>query len=101
MSKVFFVSLYKDPSGKEPLAEWLESLRNKQTQFRILSRLEKIESGYLGDYKSVGDGIYELRLFFGAGYRIYYAIEEKNIILLLLGGDKSSQFRDIIKAKNF
>ena len=62
-------------------------------------RLTRIEAGNLGDYKSVGDGVQELRFFFGKGYRVYFGFREGKIILLITGGGKDSQTKDIKKAK--
>lgn len=79
---------------------WLVRLKDKRAKGKILARLIKIEENdYLGDYKSVGDEVYELRIDCGAGYRIYFAFRGKTIIILLCGGDKSTQQNDIEKAK--
>lgn len=67
---------------------------------RIRKRLLRIENGNLGDYKSVGDGVFELRFFFSSGYRVYFGFDGETIVLLLCGGDKSSQAKDIKKAKD-
>lgn len=64
-------------------------------------RIRRVASGNFGDHKAVGEGVYELRLFFGSGYRIYYALAGTRIVLLLAGGDKKGQSRDIEKAKGF
>ena len=93
------LQIYRDPNGREPLTEWLKSLRDQRTRKRIQNRIARIESGNLGDYKSVGDGVFELRLQFGPGYRVYFGEVDNTIILLLCGGDKSSQDRDIERAK--
>lgn len=66
---------------------------------RIRKRLLRIESGNLGDYKSIGEGVFELRFFFGSGYRIYFGFSGETVVLLLCGGDKSSQTKNIEKAK--
>ena len=73
----------------------------KKIKARIQSRVFNFERGNLGDYKSVGNGIFEARFTMGPGYRLYFAIEKRKIILLLLGGDKGSQTRDIKKAKSY
>ena len=77
---------------------WLELLE-VTTRFRVLARLARVELGNLGDHSSVGDGINELRLFFGSGYRIYYLQQGQQLIILLCAGDKSSQAKDIKLAK--
>jgi putative addiction module killer protein len=64
-------------------------------------RISRAEDGNFGDHKSIGQGLFEFRIQFGPGYRIYYGIEDEKIILLLIGGDKSTQAKDISKAKSF
>lgn len=95
------VKIYQNSSGDEPFITWLESLRDIATRLRISKRLRRIEENNLGDVEAVGDGIYELRMHFGPGYRIYFAYVGQEVILLLGGGDKSSQTKDIQKAKQF
>lgn len=95
------VIVYQDNTGKEPFTNWLNSLRDSTTRRRILKRLLRVESGHYGDYQSVGDGVYELRFFFGAGYRVYFGEDADTIVVLLTGGDKSSQRRDIKQAKDY
>jgi len=80
-------------------AGWLAKLRDAKAKARILSLLESITHGNLGDTKSVGDGVRELRIHVGPGYRVYFAQMGKIVLLLLCGGDKSTQTRDIEKAK--
>ena len=92
---------YQTPEGREPFQEWLDSLRSVKTEDRITARLLRVAQGNLGDHASVGDGVWELRLFFGPGYRIYYAEEGTHIVILLLGGNKSSQSRDVRRAKAY
>lgn len=93
--------IYKTKDGKEPFQTWRESLRDKVTRARIDRRLEYVAQGNYGDYKAVSDGVYELRFFFGAGYRVYFAEDGDNLVLLLNGGDKGSQSKDIAKAKGY
>ncbi len=95
------VIIYQDASGKEPFTRWLKKLRDPSSRRRILKRLHRIESGNYGDNKSVGNGIRELRFFFGAGYRVYFGEDGDTLVILLCGGDKDSQNRDIEKAKNY
>lgn len=77
---------------------WLRKLKDRQGRLRILARIDRLAHGIPGDTKSVGQGVSELRLTHGAGYRIYYAQRGNRIVLLLCGGDKSTQSSDIIKA---
>lgn len=79
--------------------KWLKKLRDKTARAKILFRLQRAESGNLGDVKPVSHGLSEMRIPHGKGYRIYYKIVEKQVILLLIGGDKSTQEKDIEKAK--
>ena len=92
------LKVYVTEDGRKPFIEWLESLEDKTIRYRIKERLDRVALGNLGDHKFISDGVYELRLVFGSGYRIYYGNEGKEIILLLCGGDKSSQKKDIKKA---
>ena len=78
---------------------WLNKINNLETKIRIIKRLERIEQNNLGDIKSIGDSIYEIRMDFGCGYRIYFSYKTKIIILLLCAGDKSTQQKDIERAK--
>lgn len=89
---------YVDEQGVRPFATWLSKLDQK-TKARVAARLDRVADGNFGDHKSVGEGVYELRLFFGPGYRIYYGIVGRRIILLLAGGDKKNQSKDIKIAK--
>ena len=93
--------VYQTANEKEPFNDWLDDIKDEKTRVRILSRLDRVEQGHYGDYKSVGEGVYELRYFFGAGYRVYFAEDGDTIVLLLCGGDKSSQKRDIKTAQTY
>ena len=83
----------------EQFDKWFRKLKDIQVKARILARIKKIELGNLGDYKSLRGGLFEIRFTFGSGYRVYFMKKKSRIILLLLGGDKSSQVKDIEKAR--
>ena len=79
--------------------EWFEGLRDRMTGIRLGVRLDKVQRGILGDVKPVGDGVFEMREFFGPGWRMYYVQHGAVLIVMLGGGDKSSQASDIAAAK--
>ncbi len=80
--------------------KWLRRLKDLKGKAKILFRIQKIESdGHFGDCKPVGDGIRELRVNFAKGYRVYFKEKDEKIIILLIGGDKSTQQKDIKKAR--
>jgi putative addiction module killer protein len=83
----------------EAFADWLNSLRDAKAAAKIAQRIVRVSAGLLGDVKPVGEGVSELRIDFGPGYRLYFVQQGKVLIILLCGGDKSSQVRDIRKAK--
>lgn len=83
----------------ETFVEWISRLKDRRAAARIASRLLRAEDGNLGDVKSVGDGVEEMRIDYGPGYRLYFVRRGSVIIVLLSGGDKSTQSRDIKAAK--
>jgi putative addiction module killer protein len=83
----------------ETFEKWFGSLKDRTAKNRILARFRNVMSGTLGHIGTVGDGIFELKIDYGPGYRIYYTMKDNVILLLLIGGDKSKQDRDILKAK--
>jgi len=93
------VLIYADETGKEPFKDGLYGLRDVAGRQRILARLSRLAPGNWGDCAPVGDGVSELRLFFGPGYRVYFGEQGGTVVMLLCGGDKSSQSRDIEQAK--
>ena len=95
------LTVYQDANGNEPFTNWLNSLRDVQGRKRIGTRLRRLEQGNYGDCEPIGEGLSELRMFFGPGYRVYFGEEGDNIVLLLCGGDKSSQKQDIEAAKAY
>ena len=91
--------LFETREGKCPFSDWLLALKDVKGRAVIRARLERIRQGNFGDCKSVGDGIRELRISFGPGYRLYFGQNGTKIVVLLCGGDKGSQKRDIAEAK--
>ncbi len=79
--------------------DWLNGLKDRPTRIRLLRRLEKATRGLLGDVAPVGDGVQEMREFFGPGWRMYFVQRQEVLIVMLGGGDKSSQAKDIAAAK--
>ena len=91
---------YADENGNEPFQLWLD-VRDAKNRRRIISRLVRVQQGNYGDVEPIGEGISELRFFFGAGYRVYFGEDAGNIVVILCGGDKSSQSQDIENAKAY
>ena len=79
----------------EAFAKWLDEIRDVRARARVLVRIERLSTGNPGDVKPVGEGVSELRIEYGPGYRIYYKMQGRKVIILLAGGDKHSQARDI------
>ena len=92
---------YLTADGIIPFEESLNSLRDNKGKAIIKARIKRVSTGNLGDYRSVGEGVYELKIQFGCGYRIYFAKVGATIVLLLCGGDKSTQEQDIQTAKKY
>jgi len=92
---------YETAESRSPFTDWLEGLRDRRARARIAARLAQVRLGNLGDHRSVGDGVHELRLFYGPGYRVYFGFESNRVILLLTGGAKDTQRRDIATAKSY
>ena len=83
----------------EVFDKWLRKLKDRKAVLAIVARLDRAIAGNFGDVSPVGDGISEMRIFIGPGYRLYYTIRKQTIILMLCGGNKSTQVKDIKKAK--
>ena len=79
----------------EAYARWIDGLRDIRARARILARVERLATGNPGDVKPVGEGVSELRIHYGPGYRVYYTQRGRELVILLAGGDKSTQARDI------
>ena len=90
---------YQEENGRSQFIEWITTLRDKMAKARIAARIRQVELGNFGDSKSVGGGITELRIHIGAGYRVYCGRLGQQYVILLCGGDKGSQTRDIEQAR--
>jgi putative addiction module killer protein len=94
------VRVYTCSDGSEPYSQWLRGLRDARSRNRIRQRIARVRLGNLGDVRSVGEGVQELRISFGPGFRVYFGREGDSVVILLGGGDKSTQVRDIERAKD-
>ena len=94
------VKIYQDQFGREPYTEWIRAFKDPIIRARIRKRISKVEEGNLGVLEPVGEGVLELKLHFGPGYRVYFGEFGTKLVVILCGGDKSSQKEDIRKAKN-
>ena len=93
--------VYVTEDGREPFNEWLTSLRDIRARAKIRVRLDRVSIGNFGVCHAVGEGVQELRIDYGSGYRLYFGKEGATIVLLLCGGDKSTQIKDIETAKRY
>lgn len=89
---------YASQEGEDLFGHWLDNLQDRHAQVRVAARLTRLENGNFGDCRAVGDGVWELKIDWGPGYRVYYAIESKHVVLLCDGGDKRTQSADIARA---
>ena len=92
---------YQTANGQRPYQGWIRNLKDRQGVEIIHVRMARLRLGMFGDHRYVADGVWELRIFFGPGYRIYYLLDGDDLVILLCGGDKDSQNQDIDKAKTF
>ena len=92
---------YTPGSGKKPFSEWLTRLKDRKGRAVILRRISQAEEGNFGTYRDLHRGIFELKIPYGPGFRVYFAIDGDELIVLLCGGDKGSQERDILVARRY
>ncbi|MBS3029855.1 MAG: type II toxin-antitoxin system RelE/ParE family toxin [Dolichospermum sp. DET50] len=92
------IQRYIKPDGKIPFDDWFDNLRDIKAQIKINKRLNRVNLGNLGDYRALREGVFELKIDYGSGYRIYFGQIGTTIVLLLCGGDKSTQDQDIHQA---
>ncbi len=95
----YTLAYYLTGTGQKPFKEWLDGLQDIAARQKVRIRLDRVRLGNLGKNRSLGEGVYELKIHYGPGYRVYYGMEKKTVVLLLLGGDKSSQKKDIAQAR--
>lgn len=95
---MYEVRHYLTPDGKDVFLDWLRKLRDVSARIAVDRRVNRIELGNFGDHKFYRDGVWELRIDVGAGYRVYYAVADTKIVLLMCGGDKRTQDADIDRA---
>jgi putative addiction module killer protein len=95
------VLVYRTPDGRCPFDEWLSALRDVRAIEKTDARIARLRSGNFGDCKPVGEGVLELRVHYGPGYRIYLGRQARAVVLLLCAGDKPTQSRDIARAKRY
>lgn len=101
MNTAYSIKYYKDIRGKSPFLEWLENLNDLRGRAKIKIYVDRLEKGNFGNSRSLGGGLHELKINFGPGYRVYYGLMEQHLILILCGGSKQSQSKDIEKARNY
>ena len=92
---------YITPEGRNPFRQWLTQLRDKRARANIQRRVARLQEGNFGDCKRLGRDLYELRIDYGPGYRVYFGIFTSHIVILLCGGQKKTQQRDIARAQNY
>ena len=93
------IRIYQDSEGRAPFQRWLQAVQDRAARAKIRARLARVEAGNFGDCKPLRDGVQELRIDHGPGYRVYFMRRGPLVVVLLCGGDKSSQDRDIALAK--
>ena len=95
------VRSYRTPNGRCPFREWLAALRDRKARAIIRTRIDRLSLGNWGDCRHLGEGLHELRIHYGPGYRVYLGEADQEIVILLCGGSKGTQSRDIAKAQSY
>lgn len=101
MPEVIELRRYQTASGRDVLGDWLAGLKDARTKAKILARIDRLSVGNFGDCKSLRNGVFELRIDWGPGFRVYYATVGRSCVLLLCGGDKRKQAADIRRAVEY
>ena len=92
---------YTTPSGHNPFRRWYSKIKDQKTQIAITNRISRLRIGNFGDFKRLNKDLYELRIHYGPGYRIYFGLYRNDIVILLCGGEKDKQQRDINRAQDY
>jgi putative addiction module killer protein len=92
---------YATPSGRSPYRQWYTQIKDEKAQIAISNRITRLRVGNFGDFKRLDAGLYELRIHYGPGYRVYFGVFRNDFVILLCGGVKGTQQRDIVRAKNY
>jgi len=92
------LSMKYDLRSSKQYDKWFVKLKDSSIKIKVLARLDRVENGNFGDFKQIGSNLFELRFFFGSALRIYYTIQEGRVLFLLVGGNKSTQSKDIERA---
>jgi putative addiction module killer protein len=92
---------YRTVEGRFPYRDWVASIADKKARAAVLARVDRLAFGTFGDWKVAGDGVFELRVHLGPGYRVYFGRKGKAVVILLCGGDKRSQISDIKQARRY
>lgn len=95
------LEIYQTDNGKRPFSQWLQDIKDHVTKGKLRLRLDRLEKGNFGQCEPVGEGVFELKIYLGPGYRIYFGKIGVKCVLLLCGGNKGSQKSDIEKAKGY
>jgi len=97
----YIIHEYLTQKNFSPFGDWLSKINDKKARAIVRTRLDRVKLGNFGDCKSIGDNVHELRIHYVQGYRIYFGIDGKKIVILLFGGTKKTQRKDILKAKEY
>ncbi|MGH9758194.1 MAG: type II toxin-antitoxin system RelE/ParE family toxin [Candidatus Acidiferrales bacterium] len=97
------IRIYQTAEGEKPFADWMAGLQSQRIHGIVLNRMDRVRRGNFGDHRSVGEGVFEIRIDFGPGYRVYYGLdgERQEFVVLLVGGSKGNQSADIAAAQSF
>ena len=95
------ILIYQTEDGRTPFSKWMEAVADLPIYDVVMTRLDRVERGNFGDHKSVGEGVQELIINFGPGYRVYFGQDGADLVILLIGGDKRTQPTDIRTAKEY